>query len=313
MTLIVRDFRAADAVAVAEARRSAFPYLVTTPETVAWTVASAPPERQYRLLVAEADGQVVGSCATGVFHDASEPGHAFAQTAVRVDARGTGAGSALVSAAEERLAGLGVVKVSAWALDEPRCVTFAERRGYRRGRGSRVQRLDLTGVALPPLDLQALRFSRRGGVELRTAADFADDPRPLYEVDVECTEDEPGAVGFAGLPYAEWLALNWEHPALDRELTSVAVVDGAVAAFSVAHTDRRGRYWSAMTGTLRAFRGRGLAKLAKNDSLHRARAAGCVEAFAGNDGGNEPMLAVNKWFGYAPVATQWRYVRELGA
>ncbi|MFI1335791.1 GNAT family N-acetyltransferase [Streptomyces sp. NPDC020845] len=313
MTLIVRDFRAADAVAVAEARRSAFPYLVTTPETVAWTVASAPPERQYRLLVAEADGQVVGSCATGVFHDASEPGHAFAQTAVRVDARGTGAGSALVSAAEERLAGLGVVKVSAWALDEPRCVTFAERRGYRRGRGSRVQRLDLTGVALPPLDLQASRFSRRGGVELRTAADFADNPRPLYEADVECTEDEPGDVGFAGLPYAEWLALNWEHPALDRELTSVAVVDGAVAAFSVAHTDRRGRYWSAMTGTLRAFRGRGLAKLAKNDSLHRARAAGCVEAFAGNDGGNEPMLAVNKWFGYAPVATQWRYVRELGA
>ncbi|MGW3563697.1 GNAT family N-acetyltransferase [Streptomyces sp. NPDC000941] len=313
MTLIVRDFRAADAEAAAEVRRSAFPYLVTTPETVAWTVAGAPPEQQYRLLVAEADGQVVGSCATGVFHDASEPGQAFAQTVVRADARGTGAGSALVSAAEERLAGLGAAKVSAWALDEPRCVTFAERRGYRRGRGSRVQRLDLAGAALPPLDRQALGFSRWGGVELRTAADFADDPRPLYEADVECTEDEPGDVQFVGPPYAEWLALTWDHPALDRELTSVAVVDGAVAAFSLAHTDRRGRYWSGMTGTPRAFRGRGLAKLAKNDSLHRARAAGCVEAFAGNDGGNEPMLAINRWFGYAPVATQWRYVRELTA
>ncbi|MDT0544710.1 MULTISPECIES: GNAT family N-acetyltransferase [Streptomyces] len=309
MTLIVRDFRATDAEAAAEARRSAFPYLVTTPETVAWTVASAPPERQYRLLVAEADGQVVGSCATGVFHDSSEPGQAFAQTVVHADARGTGAGSALVSAAEERLAGLGAAKVSAWTLDEPRCVSFAERRGYRRGRSSRVQRLDLASAALPPLDPQSLP----NGVELRTAADFADDPRPLYEADAECTEDEPGDVRFAGPPYAEWLALTWEHPALDRELTSVAVVDGAVAAYSVAHTDRRGRYWSGMTGTLRAFRGRGLAKLAKNDSLHRARAAGCVEAFTGNDGGNEPMLAVNKWFGYAPVATQWRYVRELAA
>ncbi|MGO4758501.1 N-acetyltransferase family protein, partial [Streptomyces sp. 2MCAF27] len=123
MTLIVRDFRAADAEAAAEVRRSAFPYLVTTPETVAWTVASAPSEQQYRLLVAEVDGQVVGSCATGVFHDSSEPGQAFAQTTVRADARGTGAGSALVSAAEERLAGLGAAKVSAWALDEPRCVT----------------------------------------------------------------------------------------------------------------------------------------------------------------------------------------------
>jgi GNAT superfamily N-acetyltransferase len=291
MTLIVRDFRAADAEAVAEARRSAFPYLVTTPQTVAWEVASAPPERQYRLLVAEADGQVVGSCETGVFHDSGEPGQAFAQPTVRTDARGEGAGSALVSAAEERLAGLGAAKVFAWTPDEPHSVTFAERRGYRRGRSSRVQRLNLADAALPPLDLQALSHSRRGVVELRTAADFADDPRPLYEADVECTEDEPGDVEFVGPPYAEWLALTWEHPALDRELTSVAVVDGAVAAYSVAHTDRRGRYWSGMTGTLRAFRGRGLAKLAKTDSLHRARAAGCVEAFTGNEGGNEPMLA----------------------
>ncbi|MEU1668216.1 GNAT family N-acetyltransferase [Streptomyces sparsogenes] len=306
MTLIVRDFRAADAEAVAEARRSAFPYLVTTPETVAWEVASAPAARRYRLLVAEADGRVVGSSETGVFHDSNKPGQAFANTTVHADARGTGAGSALVSAAEEHLAGLGASQVFSWTLDEPRSVAFAERRGYRRSRSSRVQRLDLAGAALPPRDLPA-------GVELRTAADFADDPRPLYEADVECTEDEPGDVAFVGPPYAEWLALTWEHPALDRELTSVAVVDGAVAAFSVAHTDGRGRYWSGMTGTLRAFRNRGLAKLAKNDSLHRARAAGCTEAFTGNDGDNQPMLAINKWFGYEPAVTEWRYVRELGA
>lgn len=306
MTLIVRDFRAADAEAVAEARRSAFPYLVTTPETVAWEVASAPPGRRYRLLVAEADGRVVGACETGVFRDSGQPGQAFANTMVRPDAQGAGAGSALVSAAEEHLAGLGAAQVLSWTLDEPHSVAFAERRGYRRGSSSRVQRLDLATAALPSLDLP-------GGVELRTAADFADDPRPLYEADAECSEDEPGDVAFARPPYAEWLALSWEHPALDRELTSVAVVDGAVAAYSVAHTDGRGRYWSGMTGTLRAFRGRGLAKLAKNDSLHRARAAGCAVAFTSNDGENQPMLAINKWFGYEPAQTEWRYVRELAA
>lgn len=66
-----------------------------------------------------------------------------------------------------------------------------------------------------------------------------------------------------------------------------------------------------MTGTAAAFRGRGLAKLAKNDSLHRARAAGCTEAFTGNDAGNEPMIAINKWFGYEICGTEVRYVREL--
>ncbi|MBP2064719.1 GNAT family N-acetyltransferase [Streptomyces iranensis] len=309
MTMTVRDFRATDAEAVAAARRSAFPYLVTTPRTVVWESESAPVEQHYRLLVAEVDGQVVGSSGVGVFHDSDEPGLAFANTTVGAGARGRGAGSALVTAAEEYLSGLGTAKIFSWTLGEPRSVTFAERRGYRRGRCSRVQRLDLTAAALPPLSLGGLL----DGVELRTAADFADDPRPLYVADVECAADEPGDVDTAAPPYPEWLALTWEHPALDRELTSVAVVDGAVAAYSVAHTDGRGRYWSGMTGTRRAFRGRGLAKLAKNDSLHRARSAGCREAFTGNDCDNGPMLAVNKWFGYEPAATEWRYVRELSA
>ncbi|MCQ8191649.1 GNAT family N-acetyltransferase [Streptomyces rugosispiralis] len=309
MTMTVRDFRATDAEAVAAARRSAFPFLVTTPRTVVWTSESAPVEQHHRLLVAEVDGRVVGSSEVGLFHDSEEPGQAFADTTVGAGARGRGVGSALVTAAEEYLSGLGTAKIFSWTLDEASSVTFAERRGYRRGRCSRVQRLDLTAAELPPLGAGGLP----DGVELRTAADFADDPRPLYAADVECTADEPGDVDTATPPYAEWLALNWEHPALDRELTSVAVVDGAVAAYSVAHTDGRGRYWSGMTGTRRAFRGRGLAKLTKNDSLRRARSAGCREAFTGNDGDNGPMPAVNKWFGYEPAATEWRYVRELSA
>ncbi|NIY64457.1 GNAT family N-acetyltransferase [Streptomyces malaysiensis] len=309
MTMTVRDFRAIDAEAVAAARQAAFPYLVTTPRTVVWESENAPVEQHYRLLVAEADGQVVGACEMGVFHDSGEAGLAFANTTVNAGARGRGAGSALVTAAEEYLSGLGTAKIFAWTLDEPGSVTFAERRGYRRSRCSRVQRLDLTTADLPPLGAGGAP----DGVELRTAADFADDPRPLYEADAECTEDEPGDVDTTRLPYAEWLALSWGHPALDRELTSVAVVDGTVASYSVAHTDGRGRYWSGMTGTLRAFRGRGLAKLTKNDSLRRARSAGCREAFTGNDGDNGPMLAINKWFGYEPAATEWRYVRELSA
>src|SRR2546426_4620503 len=36
----------------------------------------------------------------------------------------------------------------------------------------------------------------------------------------------------------------------------------------------------------------------KNASLHRARAAGYTVALTGNDSENEPMLAINKWFGY---------------
>lgn len=36
-----------------------------------------------------------------------------------------------------------------------------------------------------------------------------------------------------------------------------------------------------------------------------------MEAFTANDAGNEPMLAVNKWFGYEICATEVQHVREL--
>jgi hypothetical protein len=111
--------------------------------------------------------------------------------------------------------------------------------------------------------------------------------------------------------YRAWLAETWRHPLLNRELTTVVLVDGRPAAFSIAHTSGT-RYSTAMTGAAGTHRGRGLAKLAKTDSLLRARAAGCTEAFTGNDTGNGPMLAINKGLGYEVCGTEVRYVRELG-
>lgn len=194
----------------------------------------------------------------------------------------------------------------AWVLDEPAHRAFAERRGYRRGRSAHFLRLDLAAATLPPLP-QTLP----AGVELRPASAFAADPRPLFEADAETTSDEPGDVGTELDDYEDWLAQTWNSPSLDKELTAVVLVDGEVAAFSAAQTDGATRYGSAMTGTRRAFRGRGLAKLAKTASLHRARACGYTEAFTGNDAENGPMLAINTWFGYEICATETRYTKGL--
>jgi GNAT superfamily N-acetyltransferase len=148
-------------------------------------------------------------------------------------------------------------------------------------------------------------------VEIRPGSDFAADPRPLFALDAEASRDEPSDIGTEFSDYEAWLDETWRHPLFSAELTSVAVVDGRPAAFSAVRADGGTRYFTAMTGTARAHRGRGLAKLAKNDSLHRARAAGYKEAFTGNDAGNEPMLAINRWFGYEICAAEVRYVREL--
>ncbi|MFF4582756.1 GNAT family N-acetyltransferase [Streptomyces sp. NPDC001373] len=310
-TVHVRDLRPddpADTEAVVRVRRAALPFIVTTVDGVAFALDSAHPDARFRLLVAEtADGRVVGTAHVGLAHDSPRPGQSYVNACVDPAARACGAGTALLRAAEEHLAEHGAVDAYAWVLAEPANRSFAERHGYRPSRSSKFLRLNLVEAALPPLPREL-----PAGVEVRPASAFAADPRPLFEADAEATADEPSDVPASLDDYQRWLDGVWHDPTLDHELTSVVLVDGAVAAFSAARTDGRTRYSSAMTGTRRAFRGRGLAKLAKTDSLRRARAAGYTDAFTGNDAGNGPMLAINEWFGYEICATETRYTKKLG-
>ncbi|WP_030161786.1 GNAT family N-acetyltransferase [Streptomyces sp. NRRL S-244] len=309
MTIKIRDLRPgdpSDAESVVRVRRAALPFMITTPAALAHELATAHPDKRHRILAAETeDGLVIGTAELGLVHRSPEPGQSFVNAYVDPAHRGRGAGTALLRTAEEHLAAEGALETYAWVLDEPAHRSFAERRGYRPSRSAHFLRLDLAAGPLPELPAVL-----PAGVELRPASAFAADPRPLFEADAAVSADEPGDVPEAPPAYEDWLSSVWHEPTLDRELTRVVLVDGVVAAFCAARTDGATRYGSAMTGTLRAFRGRGLAKLAKTDSLRRARAAGYTEAFTGNDTGNEPMLAVNRWFGYEICATETRFAKK---
>ncbi|WP_329389487.1 GNAT family N-acetyltransferase [Streptomyces sp. NBC_01716] len=305
MTVIVRDFRPGDAAAVVRVRRATIPYSVTTEESLHFTVRSANPAAKYRMLVAEDGGEVIGMSHVGLAYDSAEPGQSRVNPHVHPDHTGRGVGSAILRAAEEHLAAEGATTAFGWVNDEPASLAFAARRGYSPLRTARFQRLDLAGATLPgPLRLPT-------GCAVASAADFTDDPRALFEADAEATADEPGDVNTNLDDYEDWLNNVWHHPCLDRRLSTLVVADGRIAAFALVHTDGATTYLSAMTGTLREHRGRGLAKAAKADSLRRARAAGYTDAFTNNDAHNEPMLAVNRWFGYQVSASEVRHVREL--
>ncbi|MFF1921084.1 GNAT family N-acetyltransferase [Streptomyces sp. NPDC058221] len=306
MTVIVRDFRPADAEDWVRVRRAALPFMVTTAERVVFELAGAHPAKRYRLLVAEEDGEIIGTAQVGLAHESPEPGQSFCNPYTHPERTGRGAGSLLLRTAEEYLALAGATSVYTWVLDTPGNRAFAGKHGYEPSRPAHFFHLDLANGTLPP------RQELPPGFELRTAADFADDPRPLFEADAETTADEPSDTPAELTDYEAWLDETWRSPGLDHRLTSVVVADGEVAAFSAAETDGASRYWSGMTGTRRAYRNRGLAKLAKNDSLHRARAAGYTDAYTGNDAENGPMLAVNRWFGYELCATEVRHVRRIG-
>ncbi|WP_425835680.1 GNAT family N-acetyltransferase [Streptomyces fractus] len=309
MTVIVRELHLdhpADTEAFARIRRACLPAILATPASVAYAAAHAHPDAHYRQLLAQTgDGEVIGTAQVGLAYDSPEPGQSYANVYVHPEHTGRGAGTLLLRTAEEHLGRHGATEVHCWALDAPRNLAWAAARGYRSSRSAHFLRLDLTTGTLPP------RQPLPPHVELRTASDYAADPRPLFDLDAETVADEPGDIPTEFTDYEQWLGDTWHHPLLHHDLTTVAVVDGRPAAFTAARTDGEGRYSTGMTGTARAFRGRGLAKLVKNDSLHRARAAGITVAYTGNDTGNEPMLAINKWFGYALDATEIRHVRTL--
>ncbi|MFD8568537.1 GNAT family N-acetyltransferase [Streptomyces sp. NPDC059639] len=311
MTLIVRTLRPespSDTEGFARVRRACVPAMLATPASVRYHVARTHPDAHYRQLIAVTDdGTVIGTAQVGIAHDSPQPGQGYANVYVHPDHENRGAGTQILRAAEAHLAQHGAREVYCWALDGDRNLAWAAARGYRPSRSAHFLRLDLTpDDALPPLGPVP------PGVELRTGADFAADPQPLFALDAETAADEPSDIATELTDYEQWLAEVWNNPLLDHALTSVAVVDGHPAAFTLAHTDGDGRYSSGMTGTARAHRGRGLAKLAKNDSLHRARKTGIRVAYTGNDAGNEPMLAINDWFGYTFDAKEIRHVRTLG-
>ncbi|MFE2419961.1 GNAT family N-acetyltransferase [Streptomyces hokutonensis] len=308
MTVSVRDLRPdvrADLEGYVRVLARAFPFMLATPESIAHDLAHAHPDAHSRKLLAEENGEIIGMAQIDIAYDSPEPGQGMLNVFVDPGRTRLGAGSLLVRAAEEHLVAHGATRLYSWVLDEPGNRAFAERSGYTASRPAHLLRLDLAQGTLPPLQAPP------SGVEVRPGSDFSADPRPLFELDTEVTLDEPGDIDAELTDFETWLDETWRHPLFSAELTSVALVDGRPAAFSAARTDGAARYGTAMTGTARAHRGRGLAKLAKNDSLHRARAAGCTEAFTGNDADNGPMLAINKWFGYEICATEVRHVREL--
>jgi GNAT superfamily N-acetyltransferase len=256
----------------------------------------APPEARRNWWAARDGKTLVGWSTAGVDHDTTARS-GYLGVSVLESYRRRGIGTVLL---ERALAHLGDSRrIQASVTEAGR--GFAERHGFRHTLTRRVSGVDPREVDTSELDSS----------EARIESLLAAGPEQVFEVDAESVLDEPGDDVIDAVEYEQWLSDYWEHPDLDLELGTAAVVDGRAVAVAYVMVDRESRRaLNAYTGSLRAYRGRGLARLAKLGLMRRLAGLEIELVLTENDETNAPMLAINNRLGYRPIESRYSYILD---
>ncbi len=266
------------------------------------SLESVPARAGHLMLAWDEGGEVIGWATAGRAWWQAEPHRGILVVAVDPGRRGEGIGAALAEAADAHLTTSGVTTTRAGSVDEPGARALATRLGFAEIGASSTASVDPRTVKPDPVP---------DGVRIVPFAEL-DDPRAVYELDMEVSQDIPNEQ-YDGLSFEEWRDELWRSPVIDQHASLAAFVGDELAAVTMLRIDEpSGRAQNNLTGTRRAFRGRGLARLLKSRSLHLAGRRGATIAITDNDETNAPMLAVNTTLGYRPSSRriEWERVRQ---
>ena len=297
LRIVVREATTEDFASATELLNRVWPNRVGSERGLRHTAAAHPPDAHRRYWAAEHEGRLVGWATAAIEHQSSErPG--FLQISVAPESRRAGLGTALLERCEAHLAGVGTATVLSLTTPDDVSRAFATAHGFRHTNTTRISGVDPRTIDPP---------SAPPGVDLRPLAEL--DPRKVHELDAEAMRDVPGEVAMDDISFEQWLEDYWRHPETDLDASVAAVIDDRPVAFSHLRIAPGGRAVTDMTGTLREYRGRGLALLVKRATLVNAAARGVELVSTENDETNGPMLRINEKLGYRPIGSTLMWSR----
>jgi RimJ/RimL family protein N-acetyltransferase len=186
--------------------------------------------------------------------------------------------------------------------DEPEVLAALEGLGYSRARTEKAWRLDLTrhGAALVEQAIEARNQMDGEGVRLLTVSDW-DDPdalRKLYELNERTVQDVPHTLTIVREQFEDFE--RRVHAPDRRSDRWWIAVDGdrPIAMSFLKFPPVRGTVWTGYTCTHPDYRGRGIARATKLQSLAQAVELGVPLVCTSNDSENDPMLHINERLGY---------------
>jgi GNAT superfamily N-acetyltransferase len=211
------------------------------------------------------------------------------------------------------MAEVGVVKTRADFESELR---VAREHGYREVREERFWELDLRANrdALLVAAEESRAVMRRQGIDLLTLDqdDSSETIGKLYALDVESTRDIPTTVPVTMPPLDEWYRNYFENPGVRKDRFWIARLGDDVVGMSlIEYPPGRGVPKTAYTGTSPRFRGRGIARGLKYETIAQAIAVGATRVRTDNDSENAPILHLNSQMGYQPMTPTIELHRPL--
>ncbi len=186
--------------------------------------------------------------------------------------------------------------------DEPEMLDSLEELGYSRERTEKVWELDLraNGPELVEEARDALDGMVATGIELTTLEAWPDPDkmRKVYELDASTRQDIPHSLTVL-VEDLEDFVQRTKAPDRRNDRTWIALDAGHPVALSyLKFPPVRGTVWTGYTCTHADYRGRGIARAVKLQSLAQAVSLGVPYVRTGNDAENAPMLHINEALGY---------------
>jgi mycothiol synthase len=185
--------------------------------------------------------------------------------------------------------------------DEPEMLDSLAELGYSRERVEKVWELDLRvhGPKLAEDARLAVDQMSAVGIQLTTLDAWSDPDkmRKVYELDASTRQDIPTSLPILIEDLDDFVRRS-NAPDRRYDRTWVAVHDGSAVALTYLKFPKRGTVWTGYTCTRADYRGRGIARAIKLQSLAQAVHLGVPFVCTDNDAENAPMLHINEALGY---------------
>jgi len=186
--------------------------------------------------------------------------------------------------------------------DEPEMLESLASLGYQRERAEKMWELDLAehGSRLLREAADARQRMDGAGVRLLAVAEWDDSEkvRKLYGLNEKTIQDVPHSLPIVTEAFEDFERRTRAPDRRDDRWWIAVHGDEVVAMSYLKFPPVRGTVWTGFTCAAREYRGRGIARAVKLQSLAQAVELGIRTVRTDNDAENAPMLHINEALGY---------------